>query len=290
MTPPASNFPAWHIWASEVLGVPPGAAATEARKAFLAKLEAANFAPQGELRLAHLLRSNEFETKRLSRALAAFQRSHDQIVHEEVEQFAERYWLLEPLSRQEEHRRLVIAAEEVPLAKLRLEWLRDGLTVEAVGKDEGDAVLVLAKQIQDSYILKPLERAVQVQKIVHSVCVREGKNEFDLLFKSYPEIGALAENFNSQMVVKGAKRKHKDWRSSKLMQSVRWESLTNAGRPLSAQLNKRTYVIIVVIVGLGITLGVLMGTLFNRQGSGSRKPSPSQNPNESIPWQLPPAK
>ena len=207
MTLPTSDFPAWHVWASEVLGVAPEAAVPEARSAFLAKLEAANFAPQDDLRLAHLLRSKEFESTRLNRALAAFQRSRVQALHARVEQFAERYWSLEPISRQEEHRRLVMAAEEVPLAKLRLEKLRDGLTVEAVGKDAGDAVLVLAKQIQDLYVLNPLERAVQIQKIVHPVGVREGANEFKVLFQSYPEIGKLAGNIKSQMVVDGGKTK-----------------------------------------------------------------------------------
>ena len=74
-----------------------------------------------------------------------------------------------PAERQQLHQRLLSAAQEAPLARLRLEGLREGLTIEAITATEDDPTRELARRVQELYVLGPLDRAVRRQELAASL-------------------------------------------------------------------------------------------------------------------------
>jgi hypothetical protein len=197
-----SEFPAWQRWAWNQLEAPPEASSAEANLAAFAVLEKSDFEPPGDLRPAlQLKRALDDSSSPPGRALAAFQKSNLQALCESIEKFAQNYWSMAPADRQEVHQRLFAEAKDVPLATLRLEGLREGLTMEAITGTEDDPTSELARSVQDLYVLAPLERAVRRHELAASLRNQpSGTVALQLLPEDFPETARLDRSLNSRIV------------------------------------------------------------------------------------------
>jgi hypothetical protein len=202
MTNPTAEMPAWHSWAWKQLGAPPEASNGEANLAAFAVLEKSDFEPPSELRPALQLKQTlDNPATPPERALVAFQKSNVQALRESIEKFAENYWSMAPAGRQEMHQRLVAEAKDVPLANLRLEGLREGLTIEAISETEDDPTRELARKVQDLYVLGPLERAVRRHELAASLRNQAGGTvALQLLPEDFPDTARLDRSLNSRIV------------------------------------------------------------------------------------------
>jgi hypothetical protein len=146
-----------------------------------------------------LAAANETEPK--ERAVKTFRKRQIQTLHESIEKFARAYWALAPAKRQQMHARLLAGAKNVPLAKLRLESLSDGLAVAAVLDTGEDPTCALAAKIQALYVLPPIDRAVRRQELAESLQGTSGSAiTFQLLQENFPEIARLEKSLSSQRV------------------------------------------------------------------------------------------
>ena len=186
MTSPNTQSAAWHAWATERLGVPADASITDARLAFLATLETSDLVSSTELRTALQLREACDKLKGLpGRALIEFRKSQTKELRRAVEAFAQRYWSVAPAQRRVEYAQLFAQASRIPLVGARLKSLCEGLAIEAVPDGAGDAVQDLARQIQEMYVLRSLDRAVRRHELAESLCCREGETNLERVYQEY---------------------------------------------------------------------------------------------------------
>ena len=202
MTNPISEVPAWHNWAWKQLGAPPEASPAEANLAALAVLAQSDFEPAGELRPAlQMKQALDHSSTPPGGALAAFQKSSVQELRDSIEKFAQNYWSMPPAERLETYQLLAEEAKNVPLAKLRLEGLRDGLTIEAIAASEEDPTRKVARSVQALYVLAPLERAVRRHELAGALRNQVGSLvALQLLAEDFPEIARLDRSFNSRLL------------------------------------------------------------------------------------------
>jgi hypothetical protein len=267
MTTPNSANPAWRIWASERLGVPAEASATDAGIAFLGSLEAADFAPPADLRIALKLRNTE-ERPGPQQALTAFEKHQAQTLRALVEDFAKRYWSVPPAERQAEHARLVAAAHDAPIVRLRLEGLREALTVEKMTVCDDNPARVLAKKIQDDFVLPPFERAVRQQQLLDALqSDPDGAIALQGVVDDYAEIARLAGRLEPRILQHGAKRNYLELRKSKLFTS---SQATMYQQAASAEGQSRPYQSSLQI-GF-VILGIAFGIFRVISSSGSHHP------------------
>jgi hypothetical protein len=214
---------AWRKWAAERLGVSADASAQEARSAFFAALPESEFIPTAEMRSALQLRlANDRQQEPARRALAAFRKCQVQALYESIEKFARAYWSLEPARRQEVHARLLSGARSLPLAKLRLASLSEGLAVDAVTGADDDPTRALAVRVQELYVLPPIDRAVRRRELGNSLCTDSGGSiAFQLLQKDFPEMARLEKALNPAGLAAPPKLRRKLPRARDLLSPAR---------------------------------------------------------------------
>lgn len=270
MTSPAPEQADWRNWALQQFDAPRDALHDTARAAFLATLERAEFVPPGTVKFAwHLfLRSSDARTPP-TRALQAFRNCRAKELRDEVEQFAARYWSLQPGERQHEYQRLFAAAQIAPLARQRLQHLSKGLTIEAVRAEQPDSVQNLAMQIQELFILSSAARAIARQEFAESLGAKGLVKQLDLLQKRYPEIGSLCGDFKLR-IVKPVKA-----RSFRLLSNRLTE------RPGSA--SQVVLDVFKVLLGIGAAI-VLVTMVTHERNPKAMRPRPSKPEIPITPW------
>jgi hypothetical protein len=197
-----SESTAWHSWAWKQLEAPQEASSAETNLAAFAVLEKSDFEPPGDVRPAlQLKRALDDSSPPPGRAVAAFQKSTVQALHDSIQNFAQNYWSLAPANRRERYQRLVAEAKDVPLASWRLEGLREGLTIEAVTGSDDDPTRELARSVQALYVLTPLERAVRRHELAASLRNQlGGLVALQLLPEDFPDTARLDRSLNARIV------------------------------------------------------------------------------------------
>jgi hypothetical protein len=178
-------------WAAEQLGISPDASSSEVGVALLRALEACDLTPSREIRAAGQICLTPQGMTEPPSALASAHKGVDQSLRSAVESFAKKYWSLPPQPRQSEYERLLASAES-PRVKMRLESLREGLTLEAIAQCDDDPVKKLAQEVQQVYVLELGQRAVRRRQLIESIY--ETGNSSVLvsgLVEDYPEVADL---------------------------------------------------------------------------------------------------
>lgn len=191
------------------------------------------------------------------RALAIFRKSQAQALRNEVEQFAQRYWSLPPAKRQAEHARLLSAAEQAPMARLRLEGLREGLIVDAVVVNDDNPASRLASKVQENYALEPQQRALRRHELIDSLrSDPDGSIALVGLLEDFPEEARLAGGLGPQILDQGIKRNYLDLRKAKLFTSLQQAVEHHTGSSGEQRGFYRTPIQIGFVV-LGIVFGIV---------------------------------
>ena len=197
----------WQGWVAEQLGLPAEATDVEMRAAILAKLNAVEFLPSDQLRAALRLGLAGLQPgDPPRRAMATFARMRRQATAEAVEEFAQRYWSLSPEARRQTHAQLLARAASIPLIRVRLEGLREGLQARTITAPERRPADVLGVMVQECYVLPPMDRAVRRQELIAFVCSDGGGAcALEELETVYPHLAQLEPKLTARALLPPAK-------------------------------------------------------------------------------------
>jgi hypothetical protein len=185
-------------WAAKRLGVSPDASVESARAAFLRRLPGEDFVPHTALvhaaRAMGVLRSDDSRD-----VCARFEavREEEEALRGEVEDFADRYWLIPPAGRRDRCSSLLMRAGDLPSrrSQIRLRELEAGLDIvgpELPASTDPD-IAELARRVCALYVLRPGPRAREWQSLLNETRGRiwHWKQTAAKFRALYPAIAAL---------------------------------------------------------------------------------------------------
>ena len=159
--------PALRRWAAEQLGLDENFSAGDVQSAFLARLRESDFTPpQAWVSAFHLLQRGLPD--RWSADHEAARRSWEELLHEEIESFAAKFFSLDIASRQQRWRELRARCESFsPRLSARLAALEKGLEIDAAAiPREGSPIGDLAREVMRLFVLRPAERAAARRALI----------------------------------------------------------------------------------------------------------------------------
>jgi hypothetical protein len=205
MTGTGRELPAWQRrWAAEQLGVDAQASALEARSVFLRRLVESDFVPPAMWPQALAMLDGRPAPVGEARA----RREEAERLRGEVEEFAERFWLLPVDERWRRWQELFDACTMVVALRARLTALKRGLDIgpaEAGRPQIADVV----RNLQQLFVLRPAERAARRRELL--VAAQNDRAAWQVaavVRHQYPEIAALEPQFLAELA-KGAERQQR---------------------------------------------------------------------------------
>lgn len=180
-------------WAAQTLG----AAAEDpaaARAAFLRRLPAAGFVPPPEWVTAvrTCTGSPVPESEGIVAEAGQFH-DREQGLREEIDDFSVRFWMLPPDERRAEWRSLLSRCDGYPRSAAQVRRLEQGLDIAAVTANETADIALLAREVQELFVLGCAARAARRREMLdaHSEAADAAQATARRLRKQYPDVAAL---------------------------------------------------------------------------------------------------
>jgi hypothetical protein len=180
-------------WAAQTLGVTPSDPAA-ARAAFLRRLPAAGFVPPPELVTALRICAGVPvpENEGIVAEPAHFHDRERQL-RDEIDDFTRRFWTLPAGERRSEWRSLLDRCDGYTVPATRVRRLEPGLDIPPVPTTEIGDVAVLAREVQELFVLGAAERATRRRELLddrlqHFAAAEAAARR---LQKQYPTVAAL---------------------------------------------------------------------------------------------------
>jgi hypothetical protein len=182
-------------WAAAQLGVAPDASPEEARSAFLRRLPEEDFVPPAAWAWAVRVLCGDRPGPWQSAADAEAARAAGEGLRDEVEEFAGRFWALQPAERRARWDGLVARAAFSPPLRARLDAVAAGLDVPAPGPARGDDLRAaeLARRVGELFVLRPGPRARAWQAFWEEIrdSRREWRRATRVFRRRRPDLAAL---------------------------------------------------------------------------------------------------
>lgn len=165
-------------WSAERLEIPLNASKQEARKQWLKSLEEADFLPDEVCLPAWRIVSSAESAAEARQRFPEWASQFDDAIGREIEEYAQRFFTLEPDERRKEFTRLFNASRDNPRQQKRISSLAPGLKLpkvagnEQADKDDDDKDIVLAdveelsQHLRSMFVATPPVRARLHQKFL----------------------------------------------------------------------------------------------------------------------------